>query len=105
MSNDRVNAIHEAADGTVWIGTQNGLDHWDASARPVERYTEADGLSGNTVSCILEDDTRALWISTNRGISRLDTTTGSADVLWHGGRAAWSQHDGLGWVFEGGARR
>lgn len=76
LSNDRVNSIHEAADGTLWIGTQNGLDHWDANASPLAHYADSDGLSGNTVSCILEDEARRLWISTNRGISRLDIATG-----------------------------
>src|SRR5262249_20356110 len=70
-----------------WIGTENGLDHWSPSAAPLRRYTEEDGLAGNTVSCILEDAAHALWISTNRGISRLDTATsrftsyGTADGL------------------------
>lgn len=76
LSNDRVNAIHEARDGSIWIGTQNGLDHWDRNARPIRRYTDADGLAGNTVSCILEDEVHRLWISTNRGISRLDSASG-----------------------------
>ena len=76
LSNDRVNSIHEAADGSIWIATQSGLDHWDANARPVRRYTPEDGLPGSTVSCILEDDVRQLWMSTDRGISRLDAATG-----------------------------
>ncbi len=88
LSNDRVNSIHEAADGSLWIGTQSGLDHWDSNARLIKRYSEEDGLAGSTVSCILEDDdTRQLWMSTDRGISRLDTSTaqftafGTADGL------------------------
>lgn len=76
LSNDRVNSIHEATDGSLWIGTQSGLDHWDANAKPLQRYTEADGLAGTVVSCILESETRQLWMSTDRGISRLDTSTG-----------------------------
>lgn len=76
LSNDRVNSIHEAADGSIWIGTQGGLDHWDANARPVARYGEAEGLPGSGVSCILEDDARQLWMSTDRGIARLTTSTG-----------------------------
>jgi signal transduction histidine kinase/ligand-binding sensor domain-containing protein len=76
LSNDRVNSIHEAADGSIWIGTQGGLNHWDANARPIARYSEAEGLPGTAVSCILEDDARQLWMSTDRGISRLNTPTG-----------------------------
>ena len=76
LSNDRVNAIHETGDGTLWIGTQNGLDHLAASGVVLSHFTERNGLTGNTVSCILEDRDHRLWMSTNRGISRLDAASG-----------------------------
>ena len=47
LSNDRVNSIHEAADGSMWIGTQNGLDHWDSNAKAVKHYGPEDGLPGS----------------------------------------------------------
>jgi ligand-binding sensor domain-containing protein/signal transduction histidine kinase len=77
LSNDRVNSIHEAADGSLWVGTQNGLDKLDPNGVILAHFTERNGLAGNTVSCILEDRAHELWISTNRGLSRLDTATRS----------------------------
>ncbi|MEO7998755.1 MAG: two-component regulator propeller domain-containing protein [Gemmatimonadaceae bacterium] len=76
LSNDRVNSILESADGSIWIGTPVGLDHWNANAKPVARFTQTEGLPGTAVSCILEDAPAVLWLSTDRGISRLNGATG-----------------------------
>jgi PAS domain S-box-containing protein len=38
----------------------------------VRAWTTADGLVGNGVKDILEDESRNLWVSTDRGLSRLD---------------------------------
>jgi ligand-binding sensor domain-containing protein/signal transduction histidine kinase len=75
LSNDRVNTIHEEGDGSLWVGTQNGLDQLDSNGVILTHFTERDGLAGNTISCILEDRAHELWMSTNRGLSRLNTTT------------------------------
>jgi PAS domain S-box-containing protein len=56
----------------MWVGTQDGLDKFARSNGTFETYNEKDGLSGNVVSCILEDERDNLWMSTNRGISKLD---------------------------------
>ncbi|MEO8660390.1 MAG: ATP-binding protein [Bryobacteraceae bacterium] len=87
MSNNRVNAIHEAADGSLWIGTQNGLDHFFPATKQFTHFSQRQGLGGSLVSCILEDDSHQLWMSTNAGISHLDPgsgqfrTFGTADGL------------------------
>jgi ligand-binding sensor domain-containing protein/signal transduction histidine kinase len=72
LGDDLVPTVHVSAAGEVWVGTQNGLDKLDPAAGTFTAYTEKDGLSGNAVSCILEDRHGALWISTNRGLSRFD---------------------------------
>jgi signal transduction histidine kinase/sugar lactone lactonase YvrE len=87
LSNDRVNSILEAADGTLWIGTQSALEHWESTGTPIRRFSQADGLPGAVVSCILEDSARHVWVSTELGIARLDARTaairtyGEADGL------------------------
>jgi len=72
LSDNRVNSIHFDDSGTMWVGTQEGLDKFDPKTGRFKAYYEQDGLSGNLVSCILGDDHGNLWMSTNNGLSRFD---------------------------------
>jgi signal transduction histidine kinase/ligand-binding sensor domain-containing protein len=72
LRDDLVPTVHVSASGEVWVGTQNGLNKLDVNSGTFTAYDEKDGLSGNAVSCILEDNKGILWISTNRGLSGFD---------------------------------
>ena len=72
LSDNRVNSVHIDRSGTMWVGTQNGLDKFDSKTGTFTVYTQRDGLPGNAVGCILEDDHSNLWMSTNNGIARFD---------------------------------
>src|SRR5260370_40027693 len=71
----------------MWVATKNGLGQFDARTGHFKTYYERDGLAGNAIDCILEDERGNLWMSTNKGISRLDpakrtfTNYSSADCL------------------------
>src|SRR5260370_6916310 len=56
----------------MWVATKNGLGQFDARTGHFKTYYERDGLAGNAIDCILEDERGNLWMSTNKGISRLD---------------------------------
>jgi PAS domain S-box-containing protein len=56
----------------MWVGTQDGLGKFDPRTATFKTYYEQDGLSGNAVSCILEDQRGSLWMSTNNGLSVFD---------------------------------
>src|SRR5690606_36925676 len=74
---DFVFALHESADGTLWVGTYGGgIARFDRASGRFRRYTTDDGLPSNSVYGILEDASRRLWISTNRGLARFDPATG-----------------------------
>jgi diguanylate cyclase (GGDEF)-like protein len=82
LSDNGVRSLLETPDGTLWIGTQNGLNRMSADDRRAARnrfalYTEAEGLPNNTTYGLLADDTGHLWIGTNLGLSRLDPATGA----------------------------
>lgn len=72
LSNNRVNSVYFDHSGTMWVGTQDGLDKFDPKTGRFKSYYEQDGLSGNVVSCILEDERGNLWMSTNNGLSVFD---------------------------------
>ena len=79
LSDNRVNSVHFDRSGTMWVGTQNGLDKFDAKTGTFTVYTQRDGLPSNAVGCILEDDHRNLWMSTNRGIAKFDPQTAAVN--------------------------
>ena len=68
LSDDRVNSVYPTRSGEVWVGTQNGLDKLDEKTGKFQAYYTKDGLAGNVVSCILEDERGQLWMGTNNGL-------------------------------------
>lgn len=69
-------SILEHADGTLLLGTYDGLLRYaDKRKPPFRRYTTADGLPSNAVYGILPDRSGNLWLSTNKGISRFTPAT------------------------------
>lgn len=71
---ERVSCIHEASDGTIWIGSsgyglyrrvmENGVEHFI-------NYNTEHGLASNTIKGILEDLAGNIWVSTVNGLSCL----------------------------------
>lgn len=70
--------IHEDPKGRLWFGTQDrGLICFSPSRGIiVSEYDIEEGLPSNTVYGILPDDQQHLWLSTNKGLCRLDPQTG-----------------------------
>ncbi|MCK5222221.1 MAG: PAS domain S-box protein, partial [Candidatus Aminicenantes bacterium] len=75
LSNNTILTITESIldPGVLWIGTDDGgLNRFDVKKGIFNRYLEKDGLPGNVVNGILEDDNGFLWLSTNGGLSKFD---------------------------------
>ncbi|MBN1184287.1 MAG: response regulator [Bacteroidales bacterium] len=64
---------------TLWIGTYgNGLNKvisYDERNIKCQRFTEAQGLSNNTIYGIQEDDHGNLWMGTDNGLSKFNIET------------------------------
>ena len=72
LSEDSVWAIHETADGFLWLGTQLGFNRFDPQTKTFKHYMEKNGLPNNSVLGILEDDDNNLWLTTNNGLAEFD---------------------------------
>ena len=72
LSNNQVHALCADHAGTLWAGTQNGLDRLDRNTGKFTTFGERDGLPNNAVEGILEDSAGNLWLSTSNGLSKFD---------------------------------
>ena len=67
LVNDFVRAFLESRDGSVWIGTDEGVTRWHDGA--LTNYLQAQGLAYFSVRTIAEDRSGDVWIGTERGVS------------------------------------
>lgn len=67
-------SIHQDQKGDYWFGSNgNGLYHYDGES--LTHYTREDGLMGNQIRDIQEDDEGNLYFDTPRGVSKFDGKT------------------------------
>jgi diguanylate cyclase (GGDEF)-like protein len=88
LSHNFIWALHQARDGSLWIGTEGGgLERWN----PIDdsffhyRHDPADQrtIGNDIVRSIAEDSEGLLWVGTELGISRLDPEDGSFTHFRH----------------------
>jgi len=79
---NKILVLYEDSDNYLWIGTEgNGLICLDKSNFTTTIYNrQEDGLANNIVNAIEEDDNKNIWVSTNKGISKLSLNRGSSII-------------------------
>lgn len=74
-----VNFIKEDSSNKLWIGTQwNGL--FLIRDNQLFWFNTGNELDDNTVNALLQDDDNGIWVTTNKGISKIDYTEDSLGV-------------------------
>lgn len=72
---EKVISLLLSSDDSVWIGTEgDGLFEFDFKTKSSKRYDVKDGLPGDVIYGILQDD-KNLWLSTNRGLGKFNPLT------------------------------
>ncbi|MGM9476116.1 two-component regulator propeller domain-containing protein [Pedobacter sp. GSP4] len=75
LKSDHINCIVQLQNGNIGVGTAfGGLSIFNG--RTFKTYSEKDGLPNSNIFGIIEDDNKNLWISTDKGLSKLVTQTG-----------------------------
>ncbi|MGE4288552.1 MAG: two-component regulator propeller domain-containing protein [Salinivirgaceae bacterium] len=111
LGRNTISALLEAADGTIWIGTEYGGIS-KLSGGVITTYTTSQGLANNSVKSIIEAADNTIWVGTISGVSFFDGTSwfsslsglpsssgydlafDSGDNLWISGANGLSKYDG-----------
>ncbi|MCB9832131.1 MAG: response regulator [Planctomycetes bacterium] len=77
VSNDTASygALLQDADGSLWFGTDDGLNHVDPGSGKSHRYqaeSRPDGLRSSVIQALHRDRQGRLWVATAAGLHRLD---------------------------------
>lgn len=76
ISSNEVTVLYVDRAGTFWVGTNAGLNRYDARSDQFTRIatnsTAPAGLSSDNISSVLVDSAGRLWVSTGKGLNRLD---------------------------------
>ncbi len=113
----RIDAMIEDSAGILWLATR-GDGVFAVKGKRVWRFGVEDGMGGNTCRVLTIDESRRIWVGTNRGltvISGFDTVTGKAtlraynsthgllsdevkSLLCHDGILWMGTNEGLCWI-------
>lgn len=79
LASDEVTAILLDDQGTLWVGTNDGLDRFDRSARAFAHHRSRPNapktLSDNRVSVLFQDRAGRIWVGAQNGLNLLDRKT------------------------------
>jgi|GEM_PF-3066524 len=89
-----INCIIGDSDREFWIGTDNGLYHYDRTTGEVAHYTEdledPGSLSKQGVLSLFVDNDSTLWVGTDWGLNRFEPETGDFIQYLHKGGNQYS---------------
>ena len=78
-------------NGILWVGTNGeGLQSYSISEKSMTAYTKKDGLPNDVIYGVLSDENNNLWLSSNKGITKLKIENNAISVIEN-----YSNYDGL----------
>lgn len=101
LSQNSVHCIFQDSEGYIWLGTQDGLNRYDAYSFRTFRHNKSDtiSISDNFVIGITEDDAHNLWIATRNGMNRFDRKTEKFDRIFPDGMDKSYFHNAVRQIF------
>ncbi len=78
LANKWTEIIYEDSKAQIWFGSKGGLTRFDPKLEIFSRYTSKEmlhKLSGDTISYLVEDGNKKLWVGTSSGINMIDLVT------------------------------
>ncbi|MEX2565659.1 MAG: two-component regulator propeller domain-containing protein, partial [Cyclobacteriaceae bacterium] len=92
ISSNLIFGIYQEPDRSLWLTTDQGLNHFDPETESVIAYTEEDGLPTNFTESVLPGENNGLWISTQNGLSQMISSESIGKVTF----INYNASDGIG---------
>lgn len=90
LSSNSINTFNRGGEGSLWIGTEYGLDLLNTNTGTLSHFLNAEGTDERVVQSVLYDERGKIWVSTRRGVAEVDPTrAGGAGIK------SYSAYDGL----------
>lgn len=88
LNNDIVRTIYIAKDGTMWVGTMDGLNIYNPFQNDFQVYRHdpdnSKSINDNSIKVIYEDNNGSIWLGTNfGGVNVAHKNTLTFDVFKH----------------------
>lgn len=69
-----INSVLKDSKNRLWVASLDGLFLMDETTGHCTLFTESkgnDGIVANSVTCLLEDDEKNIWVGTSKGLNKL----------------------------------
>ena len=99
LSNNFVSCLEKDAEGFLWVGTHEGLNQYDGTEFINVLSNSKNNLPSNVINKICSIDKTTLIVSTQGGMSFLDTKTLEGRIIEKPGAAAGAKEPLLAWDF------
>ena len=77
LRSNRINCVIQTKKGNICVGTYlGGLSIYNPKTGRFKNFSQKDGLPNNNILGIIEDQNENLWLSTDKGLSKMEITTG-----------------------------
>ena len=87
---DRIKSLYYN-EGVLWIGTNgNGLKSYNTKTKQIHHFTTEQGLANNVIYGILPGNENNLWLSSNKGLTRITISNDEITEIEN-----FSNYDGL----------
>lgn len=101
LSSNSIKSLYFDGKNTLWIGTNGaGINALDIDSRKLTRISTKEGLANDVIYGILPDASNNLWLSSNKGITKIATDSGQAFKYTI---TNYTNYDGLATEFNTGA--
>lgn len=69
--NNHLEQVYEDSRGLLWLVTPSGLNVYDMLSDRLYSLTSDNGLGGYSAIALTEDQKQQMWVSTDKGVSRI----------------------------------